>query len=133
MQLAEWIAAEGITARSRRANGNPNIDDMGAGASHWRVTLERPNGNALTVPYSMGSAHRGEPELTDVLDALASDSAGYENASAFEAWAEEYGYSTDSRKAERTFRAVQSQAENLRVFLGVEAYEALLWGGTERQ
>ena len=46
------------------------------------------------------------PDLASVLSCLASAAAGYNNARKFEDWASEYGYDTDSRKAERIYRQV---------------------------
>jgi hypothetical protein len=91
--------------------------------------------------FSQGSAHTTDPTLADVLDCLASDASGYENArvdtrpdekqdkalTVFEGWASEYGYDTDSRKAEKTFRAIKRQSEQLKRTIGAEAYEELLW------
>ena len=81
--------------------------------------------------FSQGSAHTENPTLADVLDCLASDAGGYENARSFDDWAAEYGYDTDSRKAEKTFRAIKRQAEQLKRTIGAEAYEELLYK-TER-
>jgi hypothetical protein len=75
----------------------------------------------------MGPALIGTPKLADVLDCLASDAAGFENAQSFEDWAAEYGYDTDSRKAEKVYRTVERQAKQLRRVLGDEGYNALLW------
>lgn len=91
--------------------------------------------------FSQGSTHTQDPTLADVLDCLASDASGYENAIVdakqkqswgflrltFESWASEYGYDTDSRKAEKTFRAIKRQAEQLKRTIDVEAYEELLY------
>ena len=74
----------------------------------------------------MGPALTDEPDAADVLNCLASDASGYENAGSFEEWAGEYGYDTDSRSAERTFSAVESQTLALRSFLG-ERYGDYLW------
>lgn len=81
----------------------------------------------MVVYFSMGSAHHGEPALADVLNSLALDASGYENAQGFEDWANEYGYDTDSRKAERTYKVCQRQSERLREFLGEDAYKDMLW------
>lgn len=85
----------------------------------------------MTVPFSQGPAICEEPTAADVLDCLASDASGYENASgllrSFEGWAREYGYDPDSRKAERTFKTVQKQSQQLAVVLGTDAYNTLLW------
>ena len=85
----------------------------------------------MTIYFSQGPAIAREPSAADVLDCLASDAAGYESAGSFEDWASEYGYDTDSRKAERTYKAVEKQAADLARILPVDAYNDLLWH-TER-
>jgi len=67
------------------------------------------------------------PDLACVLDSLASDASSYENARNFDEWASEYGYDTDSRKAEKTYRSVGDQAKELLHLLGREVYEILVW------
>lgn len=118
-----------LTATSRLVGSNPNMSDMPAGSTHWRVTL-RMRGRQLTVPYSMGPACGGEPEAMDVLDCLCFDASTVEQAPFFEEWAGECGYDPDSRKAERVWKAVGYQTRALRKFLGVLYQEAL--DGTER-
>lgn len=123
----------GVSATATRAASNPHMADMGAGSSHWRVTLRRTvegRRRSLTVPFSMGAALTGPPSADDVLRCLCADSAGYDNAQGFADWAAEYGYDADSRKAENVFRAVEKQAARLRVFLGDE-YEAAVYGGDD--
>jgi hypothetical protein len=87
----------------------------------------------MTLTFSKGIGHHGaEPTVTEVLGCLASDASGVENAGGdFEEWCSEYGYDTDSRTAERIFKACQHQANRLKSFLGDEAFEQLLWH-TER-
>jgi hypothetical protein len=86
----------------------------------------------MTVNYRMGTGHHGAaPRLIDVLDSIASDAAGVEDARDFETWASDYGYDPDSRKAERIYRACQRETTRLKKFLGDEAYNTLLWE-TER-
>jgi hypothetical protein len=58
------------------------------------------------------------PTLADVLGCLCADASGYDNARTFEEWAGDYGYDTDSRKAESTYRVVAEQAKQLRHLLG---------------
>jgi len=96
------------------------------GQSHYKCKI-RSGCNAMTLYFSMGSAHTKAPELAEVLDCLASDAAGYENANGFEDWASEYGYDTDSRSAEKIWRAVQRESKQLKRVLGEEAYQQLLW------
>lgn len=130
MNMNEFITQHGITATAERTDRNPNMDSEQR-MDHWRVRMQRP-GKRLSVYFSMGAGHNGKaPEVADVLDCMASDSAGIENARSFEEWAGEYGYDTDSRKAHRTFTVCERQARRLEKFLGTEAYQALLFE-TER-
>jgi hypothetical protein len=114
---------------TERADSNPNMDDTDM--DHWRCKLRRagPPSARMTIYFSMGFGLKGaEPTLAEVLDCLASDAAGVENAQGFEDWAGEYGYDSDSRKAERTFRVCEKQAERLKQFIGDDAtYQALLF------
>lgn len=138
--LADFIAAHGITATTERTDHNPHMTEESKNVAprlgmpamdHWRVRLQRP-GKRMSTYFSMGAGHHGKaPEAADVLDCLASDSAGVENAQGFDDWASEYGYDTDSRKAHKTYIICKRQAERLQKFLGDEAYNALLWD-TER-
>jgi len=131
----QWAEKYGVTMDTERADSNPSMADdseWAAQASHYTCTFRvRGQDGTLAVPFSMGAAHTSEPDIQDVLDAIASDGSGYENATGFEDWASEYGYDTDSRKAERTYRAVKSQAERFMRFVGKPAYDELLWE-TER-
>jgi len=98
---------------------------------HWLCTLKCGK-DRMTVYFSQGYAHNGKaPTLESVLDCLASDAAGYDNAQSLEDWASEYGYSEDSRKAEKIYRTVGEQADKLKALLGPSAYAALLYD-TER-
>lgn len=131
MTYDEFIAKNGLSMDCRRASSNPNMKD-GESMDHWACNIYVANGDLWPVPFSMGHGHNGKaPELADVLDCLASDASGWENAQDFEQWAYEYGYDPDSRTAERIYNTVEAQVDDMKVFLGETAYEALLWD-TER-
>lgn len=66
------------------------------------------------------------PDVATVLNCLASDSRGYDNARGFEDWANNYGYDTDSRRAEAAYRVTGEQSKRLRYFLGAANYAELL-------
>jgi hypothetical protein len=90
--------------------------------NHWqhnaykvRLTYQ---GRTMTVPWRQGLGIEREPNAEDVMEALLSDAAGFDNARSFEDWAEEYGYDTDSRKAEKLYRAVKAQTDKLARLLG---------------
>jgi len=128
--LSSFIDTNKIRMSADWADSNPHMIDAMPGGSHYRCTL-RLGRKRLTVYFSMGAAHTSEPTASDVLDCLASDASSYKNANGFEDWAGEYGYDTDSRKAEKTYRIVERQAAKLEAFLGSELFNALLWN-TER-
>lgn len=81
-------------------------DDWDRNASHWHIVLRRV-GHGIKAPivveYSMGSAHKGAPNIADVLRSLHSDSRMTEGQT-FESWAQDLGFDTDSRRAETMFR-----------------------------
>jgi len=115
-----------IGERTKEVESNPNMTDMPAGSRHFKVTLLRA-GRQMTIHFSMGPAHTKEPTVEDVLNCAAMDAAAYENATSFEDWASEYGFDTDGRKAETTYRAVKKQTAKLAKFLTVDQYNTLLW------
>lgn len=137
--LAQFIEELGITMTTIQIPKRPDVskDDWHASARHFLCTLYRGGHNTgkgpqeadMQVYFSQGSAHTKPPTAEDVLDCLASDAAGMENArGSFEDWCAEYGYDTDSRKAYATFQTVCRQASELKVFLGsVIRFETLLW------
>lgn len=75
-----------------------------------------------SVAQSMGMPIR--PEFADVLHSLASDASVIDYGS-FEDWAREFGYDTDSRKAETIYRACLEIALKLRNALGDEGLMTL--------
>lgn len=111
------------------ADSNPNMTDS-QNMNHYKCTLKMGK-KQITLFFSQGYGISVDPDAESVLDCLASDSASIENARSFEDWANEYGYNTDSRKAEKIFKACERQAEKLKSFLGDELYNSLLWK-TER-
>ncbi len=126
--LAEFLARTGITADAQPAPSNPNADadHWAAEAQHWTVTLAQPGGRTLAVSFSQGSAHTKPPTAHDLLDCLAADAGTVADGQSFEDWAADLGYDTDSRRAERTYRAVVDQTARLRAFLSPEDFDALL-------
>jgi hypothetical protein len=123
MNMQEYITMHGITMRADYADTNPNMPDPNM--NHYKC-LFRSHGRQMTVAFSTGSGWHRDPEASDVLECLASDAAGIENARSFEDWASEYGYDEDSRTAERIYKACERAATKLHRFLG-DAYDVLLW------
>lgn len=67
-----------------------------------------------------------KPKIEDVLDCLASDASSYDNARNFEDWCSDFGYDTDSRKAEKTYNLCAELAKDLKHFLDSH-YDTLLY------
>lgn len=131
--LADFIKGECIAMDCHKIVGRTdgNATEWDKSARHFRCTLIAgfglPQPRKMTLEFSQGSAHTKNPTAADVLDCLASDASGYQNAVGFTGWAEDYGYDTDSRKAERIYFQIEAQAVQLRELLGLEPYERLLW------
>lgn len=129
--IKQFVASHGLKLTSEWAATNPYMDGA-ADMDNWKCLI-RAGHRQMTVYFSKGVGHHGkEPDIYEVLDCLASDAAGIENARDFDDWCSEYGYDTDSRKAERIYHTCQRQAASLRRLLGDDAYQALLWD-TERE
>jgi hypothetical protein len=125
-KIGDFVQANGLAMTATRVGAAGG--DWGRGATEWQVTLRAErNGATMIVPFHMGSAHTDAPDLATVLDCLALDSAGFENATGFADWADEYGFDSDSIKALRTYEQVEEQAHSLRALLGQEAYDELLF------
>jgi hypothetical protein len=129
--LKTRIQDMGLTMTCQRSDSNPHMeqDSWSATAHHWRVTLHHGSKRLRTF-FSQGSGYTQPPTIEDVLNCLADDAAGHENAQSFEDWASEYGFDSDSRRALRDYQLIGRQAQALKNFLG-EAYHEVLFD-TER-
>lgn len=147
--MHEFVARHGIGIEPpMRVPSNPNMADQewARTAKHYAVTLTHGR-KTMTLHFSQGSGIREEPTAADVLNALALDSSGFDNADGdFETWASEYGIEIDvncrhmtprraesmgydcaaTYAAEATFKTVASQAKRLKTFLGAGLYAELL-------
>ena len=130
--LDQFITEQQLVMSVRPIKRNPHMQEQMPRNFNCTIEFEgRGYHEPLTVYFSQGSAHKEPPTLAEVLDCLASDASGVDNAQSFEDWASEYGYDTDSRKAECTYRICEKQAQELKALLGRDAYNQLLYG-TER-
>ena len=125
-----------VPGLSMVASARPrDAEDFTDSGSYWTCAffLERAGQSRnpppdLVTRYSMGSAHREPPKCDDVFYCLASDATSYDGTHNFEEWAADFGYDTDSRKAERAYRIIAEQAKALRAMLGKD-YEAVVERG----
>lgn len=115
---------ENITAKATRGPANAS---WGTPNNGWKVTLKNGRGNSYTVPFYKGvGLEDTAPTALEVLECLVRDAAGYRDASSFEEWAEDLGYDTDSREAEKTYNACNRIADRLGTFLTAEEWDAAL-------
>lgn len=118
----DFSTRHGITLTAEQTDSNPNMERQDA--DHWRVTLRRGR-KSMTLVYSKGLGHNGEvPTAIEVLGCLASDARGAD--ASFEEWARDLGMETDSRQAERTYKAVRRQTAKLKAFLGADLMAELI-------
>lgn len=123
--IQDFIAENELTMEAVPAASNPDMPDPIPGASHWACVIAKGT-HSMSVPYSQGSAHRLPPALADVLDCLALDAESIESERSFNGWCASLGFDSDSRKAEKTYRACMEQAFALRQMLDGAAYDELL-------
>lgn len=75
------------------------------------------NKKSMTIYFSQGTAYTKPPTVLDVLSCIHMDMTSFENSNSFESWAEDFGFDSDSRIAERTYNEIAKQRKNLvRVF-----------------
>ena len=152
VSIAEFIASNRITMTAEQVDENPSMTD-GFEGDHWKVVLTRKvlregfdtfhgykgklgavqySTRKLTTYFSKGYGHHGaEPTADEVLDCLSSDASCVDNARDFEDFASELGYDSDSRQAEKIFKARKHSAARLEKFLGSGLYQELMYS-TER-
>lgn len=134
LTMADFVASRGITIKCKRVVPSDARAKLwkSPGARHFTVTLMRGSEKSpgkpyayarMSVPYSQGSAWTTDPTAADVLDSLASDAFGVDNARDFSDWCADYGYDTDSRAAERTWNQCKRLRDYLHRFLGHDDYE----------
>lgn len=100
-----------ITSTIRYGNNVTEPDEWQRKSNPWTVTL-RYQGRQFTFPFWSIT----EPSTFGAAHCILSDAIGDDPF--FEAWADDYGYDTDSRKAERVWLAVRRNAKRTRTLLG---------------
>lgn len=120
----------GITASVKFVRDDTEYGDGGDGHPYewdhrvWSVTL-RTEGRRMQTRYMTGTGYKGEPTAETVLGSLLSDAGTVDYSVDFEDWAANLGYDTDSRKAERDYRATVRQTNRLKRFLS-DRYDEFL-------
>lgn len=115
----EWIPSEPMN------EGDDDWDHLS-----WSITLAF-QGRTMETKFHTGLGIVGEPTIGDLLSSLALDASSVIDGQSFEEWAGDFGYDTDSRKAERTYRACKAQAEKLEGLLGEDFLHVLVYGAPD--
>lgn len=110
------------------------------GFPHGRLSMHEwskldPVGHAARIPYdasaeariaeNLAKAQKVTPKLADVIYSLLMDGSAYFDAQTFEDWCNEYGYDTDSRKAETIWKACDEIGRNLARAFNTQELEEL--------
>lgn len=119
------LDAMGVSIASIFVSERPDtfLGNIQTGTNHYRVLVKRGNKD-MTVFYSMGPAYTSEPDAEDVFNSLLMDTSDIEDCS-FEEWAENYGYDTDSRRAERCYEECQKILLNLKAMFSASELDDL--------
>jgi len=125
LDVDTWAKAIGLKVDSQYV-GTTKKD--GWKCFHWGIKLTMSE-KLYVTNYYMGRAHNKngnpvKPELSDILETLAMDCMAGEHL-LFEDFAHEYGYDSDSRKAEKIWRQCQEARGKLMKFFD-EHFEVFL-------
>lgn len=88
------------------------------------LQYEAENGRRAPVVRTFGGKRLDAPSAADVLYSLTSDASALDHPT-FESWAGDFGYSEDSREAERIYRACLDIGLKLRTAIGEHGLEQL--------
>jgi len=123
----EELCAE-LKIRAQITYGNNSAREDWHKDMHPYTVVLRYKGRRLTTSFYTGSGWTKDPTIMDVLSSLALDASSTDQC--FENWADDLGYSTDSRKAETTYKACVAGARKLKKFLDSE-YDAVITAALE--
>jgi hypothetical protein len=98
-------------------------DEWQQQANGYHCTLKY-KGRQYSFDFWQGTGITHAPTAEGCLECLLSDSAGADNT--FEDFCSEFGYDTDSRKAERIYKQCQEVRENMERLLG-DDFETFLY------
>ena len=107
------------------ADSNPNNETPIKGQHHWHLTISvgnRPNDIELFFSNSVANG-TAAPAIEEVLDGLVIDAGAGDLT--FEEFCSELGYDTDSRRAEKTWRACRKVGRQTYKAFGSELFRVI--------
>lgn len=104
-------------------NATTEVCSDGSLWEHYAYELlltNRALGTSMTLPWMQGVGITEDPDERPhvVVDCMISDAWSIETSNGFEDWAREWGYDTDSRRAEKMYREVEARAAEFIDFIG---------------
>lgn len=118
MNIAQFIERYNLGFKVEQVDTSPDAANgqWGDMVRHFSCKLSY-NKKSMTIYFSQGVAHTKPPTILDVLSCVHMDMTSLENIFLFDAWAEDFGFDSDSRTAERTYNEIAKQRKGLvRVF-----------------
>lgn len=115
--LKELAQGIGITAVRGAHKDWDKMDEWQQKANDWRITL-RYKGHSMSFDYWQGQGIKENPKVEGVMENIVSDASV--NDMSFEDFCSEFGYDTDSRKAEKTYNQCVKQTKSLKRLLGID-------------
>ena len=105
-----------VEMHTQRVASRPDGSDMDG--DHWKCLIHSGH-RRYTVYFTCGYGHNGkDPDLKTVLECLQSDArAGNQS---FEYFCGDFGYDTDSRRAEATWKACRKTHKELTRLFGIQ-------------
>ena len=129
-ELSHLLDSMGVVVTVEKITTRPDghMTDMPRGSTHWEATITRGGDHVFKTYYSQGPAHTHTPDASDIIGALLKDiiddtSGEYE--SDFRDWAENLGYDTDSRAAEKIYTACLEISDYLRKIFNAQDLDDL--------
>lgn len=124
MHIRDYVQTHRIKVERRMGDPKHVVDDDGWEHRAYNLRLVSPTAaKPMLIPWKQGMAINTDPSLTpvEVFASVVEDAASADNARSFEEWAGEFGYDTDSRKAEAIYKECLSLRDRLIKFLGSKA------------
>ena len=111
--IKQFINENKIRMACDWADNNPNMTDFEG--NHFKLKLKKDK-KTMSLYFSQGYGHTGEPQIDSVLECLQSDNLCSQDT--FEDFCANCGYDEDSRKAEKIYKTFIKQNAKIKNLLG---------------
>lgn len=113
-QAEKFLTETGTIIETKFLYNGPHFEDDKENRDVYEITIKRPTRSPALWVFKFGqSIAASTPTAYDVLACLTKYDPG-----TFQNFCDEFGYDTDSRKAEKTYFAVQEEWSNVQRLFG---------------